>query len=340
MPAPTTTSTTPSPLNGSATLSQQVTSQPVTLTSAASLMCEPTTSGATPNAISLQASEAGLMRFVLPDGRTSDPHGPEAVPVSRFRARDSEKAMPTNDTSGPLFTASSQSAALQLSLESRLRARTDVNGSPEYELTWKHWDMPAGPPICALRARERRTTEPGFIGWPTPNVPNGGRSTAHAEFRGRTAYHEGKKVQFGIEAAARTIRLKPWPTPMAGTPAQKGYNEAGNTDSGRRTVALLKGWATPRARDFKGNGVSIARAAKGTADSLDLQCKLVCLSGTDRPSPLSARMDRGAYPLNPMHSLWLMGFSSAWESCAEPGMPSSRNLRRRSSQRSSTAKSA
>lgn len=36
-----------------------------------------------------------------------------------------------------------------------------------------------------------------------------------------------------------------WPTPMAGTPAQKGYNEAGNNDSSRRTVALLAGWPTP-----------------------------------------------------------------------------------------------
>lgn len=34
------------------------------------------------------------------------------------------------------------------------------------------------------------------------------------------------------------------PTPMAGTPAQKGYNEAGNTDSSRKTVELI-GWPTP-----------------------------------------------------------------------------------------------
>jgi len=225
--------------------------------------------------------------------------------------------MPTNDTSGPLFTASSPSAALQLSLENKLRARMGVNGSPEYALTWKHWDMPAGPPICALRALAHRTQDSDFIGWPTP---------------------------------------------MAGTPARNGYNEAGNTDSSRKTVEVLKGWstpqardgiprgaqlerwtekgkhnlvdqaatllgwATPRARDYKGNGVSIARAANGTADSLDLQCKLVCLSGTARPSPLSARMDRGAYPLNPIHSLWLMGYLAGWDACA----PSATRLSRKS----------
>jgi hypothetical protein len=44
----------------------------------------------------------------------------------------------------------------------------DVNGSLEYELTWKELDMPSGPPICALRASVRRTNAKGYIGWPTP----------------------------------------------------------------------------------------------------------------------------------------------------------------------------
>jgi hypothetical protein len=262
---------------------------------------------ASPSAISSPASADGPTRSVFPPGPTIPPCGPAPVPVSRFRARDSARVMTTNDTSGPLFSASSPSAALQLSLESRLQARMDVNGSPEYVLTWKLWDMPAGPPICALRALRRRTSGKGFIGWPTP---------------------------------------------MAGTPAQHGYNAAGNTDSSRKTVAVLKGWstptshdhkrcgrgtrqrggATPRARDWKGNGVSIARAAKGTADSLDLQCKLVCRSGMAPPSPLSARMDRGAHPLNPMHSLWLMGYPAAWDGCAPTATPSFRKSRPPSSE--------
>lgn len=44
-----------------------------------------------------------------------------------------------------------------------------------------------------------------------------------------------------------------WPTPMAGTPAQKGYNEAGNNDSSRKTVALVSGWPTPDAACFNIN---------------------------------------------------------------------------------------
>ena len=101
------------------------------------------------------------------DGPKTGQCGPDHVPVSRFRARDSEKAMPTNDTSGPLFTRSSISAGLQRCLENRLRARTEGNGSPLYELTWKHWDMPAGVPICRLLAQERPTDALEFGGWPT-----------------------------------------------------------------------------------------------------------------------------------------------------------------------------
>jgi hypothetical protein len=51
-----------------------------------------------------------------------------------------------------------------------------------------------------------------------------------------------------------------WPTPMAGTPAQKGYNEAGNTDSGRKTVALAS-WPTP---NTPSGGPNVKSSAKHT----------------------------------------------------------------------------
>ena len=195
-----------------------------------------------------------------------------------FERRDSAKAMPTSDTSGPLFIGSSPSAILQSSLESRLRALMDVNGSPEYALTWNRWDMHAGVPICALLASARRTLGRGFIGWQTPT-----------------------------------------------SPVNTNGHQAGNNRYVTSCVQALKGWSTPRARDYKGNGVSIARAAKGTADSLDLQCKLVCQSGMAPPSPFSARMDRGAFPLNPNHSRWLMGYRAVWDDCAPTATRSSRS---------------
>lgn len=41
---------------------------------------------------------------------------------------------------------------------------------------------------------------------------------------------------------------------MAGTPASDSYNEAGNTDSSRKTVALTGSWPTPTVGDAKASG--------------------------------------------------------------------------------------
>jgi hypothetical protein len=60
-----------------------------------------------------------------------------------------------------------------------------------------------------------------------------------------------------------------WPTPMAGTPAQSGYNEAGNNDSSRKTVALAS-WPTATAHDA-GRGGQAKRAAGETRHGSNLQ---------------------------------------------------------------------
>ena len=137
------------------------------------LMFGPTISEDTPSATSSPESADGATLCASPDGPMTGQSGPDHAPVSRFRAQDSKKAMLTNDTSGPRFTASSPSADLQRSLESKLRRSLDVNGSPEFALIWKAVDMPAGPPILALRASARRTSGKGFSGWPTPTVSSG-----------------------------------------------------------------------------------------------------------------------------------------------------------------------
>jgi len=125
------------------------------------------------SAISSQESADGRSPFAWPDGMMTGPRGPDHVRVSRFRALESSKAMSTNDTSGPLFSALSKSAGLQLSLESRLLTRLGMSGSQEFDLTWKHWDMPSGPPICALRASARRISGNDFGFWPTPTASDG-----------------------------------------------------------------------------------------------------------------------------------------------------------------------
>ena len=84
-----------------------------------------------------------------------------------------------------------------------------------------------------------------------------------------------------------------WPTPMAGTPPQKGYNAAGNTDSSRKTVWLARGAST---------------------------------------SGWSAETDNGAL-LNPAHYRSLMRIPAAWDACAPTATPSMRKRQPPSSAR-------
>ena len=181
------------------------------------------TSSATPSAISSPESQAGHTRLSWQEFRRIHQSGPDHVPVSRFRAQDSEKAMPTEDTSGPLFNTSSPSASLQRSLGSRLRAKMAGSGSPLYALTWSEWDMPAGVPICRLRGSARRTYGNEHSGWPTPKATNNeNRQT-------------GTRTNLGT-----VLGIAGWPTPKA---TEQLYS-MGNPISWE---FLISGWPTPRA---------------------------------------------------------------------------------------------
>lgn len=212
----------PTSPNGSATWRQRDLFLPEQSTPAASSRSIPMTSPDTTSATSSPALRAGPMPSRSPAGPMTAKSGPPAVPVSRFRARDAGLAMPTNDTSGPLFTASSPSAALQRSLESRLVARMDVNGSPEYALTWSTWDMPSGPPICRLRASAPRISGKDFSGWPTPRK---------SDDQGGPRQYDGKRGATLREAIAG------WSTPANRDychPNLKTYTERGGGRKGEQ----------------------------------------------------------------------------------------------------------
>ena len=275
----------------------------------------PRNSETSPKSTSSPESAGGRLLFGGQVGPTNAPSGPAPARVSRFRARDSEKAMPTNDTCGPLFTLSSPSVSLQVSLENRLRARMGANGSQEFELTWKELDMPSGPPICALRASERRTAGRGCSGWPTPQEDNANNAYGH------------KGTDFSD--LPTTAQLAGWPTPAA-CDASSACNStatrhsipptgihAGNTLT---DAAKLVGWATPRAEDAESAGM---RHSRGVADTLSAQ------AGQDLKPSIAGTEKRAA--LNPAHSRWLMGYPAAWDSCGATAMQSSRKSLRNSS---------
>lgn len=216
MARPITTKTIRSPLHGSKNSCAKDSLQTVKSTHDQSLTCEPMTSKDLRAATSSPALAAGITPCNSQDGPLTDLFGQEVAPASRSVQRESAKGWPTPATCGPTSSASSRSVALQQSLESRSRQRMAAYGSPEYVLTWKHWDMASGPPICALRARGRRISDKDCSGWPTPN--------AIPETRGGLQTNPQKALE------------------------RRQQGHALNLDD---AACLVSGWATPTTRDHK-----------------------------------------------------------------------------------------
>src|SRR5208283_2785573 len=157
------------------------------------------------SAISLPESADGRTLSGLPDGRTTGKSGPEVAPVRLSPAQAKDRALKTLATSGRNFTASSASAGLQSSLESRLMRRLDTAGGTLYPLIWKVRHTPLRRRYLHRQALARRTSGTGstLSGWPTPNTPSGGANTKS------TPKHTGGMDLDGA------VTLAGWPTPQA-----------------------------------------------------------------------------------------------------------------------------
>jgi len=236
--------------------------------------------------------EDGTPRSQSPDGPMIDLSGPAPVPASHFPRLAKGLERMTLDISGPTSPASLASAALQSSLESRLQARMAGHGSPEYGLTWKRWDMPSGPPICALRASAPRTSANGFIGWPK------GWTTPQAHDTNPRGAGNRENPNGGGACLAWDARMAGWPAPTAGNAAgsqmAKGASATGRRPDGSKATVSLNHVST--LADMGGSVAILAEPGSlWRAETV----------ASDAPR------------LNPQFSLWLMGYPTAWARCAE-----------------------
>lgn len=168
----------------------------------------------TPNVTSSPESADSHSRSGSPAGLTNSRCGQAHVRVSRFRSQDSTKAMPTNDTCGQLFTRSSKSASLQLSLVSRLQVRMAANGWPQSALTWREVDMPSGVPIFALRLSESANTAKDYSSLPCLSAQN---QSGGLRMAGGSGGLKKWKSIGGMPTGAKAVRLACW---MMGYPTE------------------------------------------------------------------------------------------------------------------------
>jgi hypothetical protein len=198
----------PKPPLGSANSSARAISHPAKSMNEASPRSKQLTFLDSPNVISSPESEVGAMPCDSPAGPTINPSGPEAVPASPSAPPANRWVAMIRAIYGRRSAASSTGADLQRYLESRLRARLDVDGSLEYCLTWKSWDMPGRQPICALRASARRTSGSDYSGWPSPKAKEGREWSPNAPKDSASGH--------GLGAIAQTApQVSGWLTPSA-----------------------------------------------------------------------------------------------------------------------------
>lgn len=129
-------------------------------------MSHPTSCEDSPSAISSQEWASGPSLYEMLAGPTIGLSGQEVARASLSARQVREQGSLTSGTFGQPSTTSLPSAALQSSLESRLRVR--LIGSFLCEVIWKPWATPLGRSLSRPRARVRSIYATDCTLWPTP----------------------------------------------------------------------------------------------------------------------------------------------------------------------------
>lgn len=271
-------------------------------------------SEAIPNAISLQALEAGAKHSGLPSGRQIDLFGLEVAHTSLSQLPGAEKEQTIKGTCGLSGTNLSKPVSLQLFLENRLMPLLNMNGLIPLRKTWNRIVTPLGRELFQLQVSVPRISGKDYglsqSIWTTPAHSDGSRGGT-----GITKNMTGSSL-------AQLSKTASWPTVTSrdykdGSPCDVPINGLLG-----RTVWMTVTSSSPEGRSQEGmQRRQEKRAATGrkslSPGSLDEQAQMysgTAVTGSNAPMENKGR-------LNPEFCRWLMGFPDGWSKYADMVMP-------------------
>lgn len=180
------------------------------LTPEASSKFNPKTCKGLPSAISLQVSVGGAWLCNWLDGLARSLCGPEAAPASHFPQTDCKKGQVTKGIYGPPSFVSLESAALQSSLENKLKMRLPTDGWMKSAQTWRHRTTLLHRPYCQLVASAHliKETERGL--WLPTIGAQEGKGAGKLRYKG-SPHFRGVKMSEGLRTCETDpIYLNPY----------------------------------------------------------------------------------------------------------------------------------
>jgi len=215
----------------------------------------------THNVTSSRESLDGPTPFNLQEYQQTSLSGLGLPPASRSPQRDNGEDTTTSDTLPRHGSISSVSAALQSSLESKLRERLPIVSTPGwmiYRMHWKNKVTPRGRQYCQLVASVRPTSGKDsfseLCGWSTPAARDC-KDTGNLE---KSRYR--KDGQERKDTLPRNAWIAGWPTPASrdwkdtGTiPLSKQDGNGGVKAAYLGQTVPLCGWPTPVVNDTTGS---------------------------------------------------------------------------------------
>lgn len=178
------------------------------------------------------------------------------------------------------------------------------NACLAWDATLAPWPTPRNEDSESTGAHHGKPDTPHSAAMLTPWCTASARDHKDSPGMATTGVNPDGSERTRLDQLARQAQLVPWPTPMAGTPAQNGNNAAGNNDYSR-SVEAVSPWHTP---DTAASAPNKGSNCKNVLAGLNNQAL-----GVITKSSTASTANRGAYQLNASFSRWLMGFPATWD---------------------------